>query len=322
MLVPDMLLNIFRWLKVMHIRSIHKCIFVNKEWCSLAIPILWNDPFSLLRPENEPWLNSQYIHLLRTLFQGTSLEAKGDYRSPFEKSYVKILYPEEIEETMARVNDLVFSGYGCWAFPYPSYIRHFDSSVLASCIIHWKRCFVDDIISLAEYEEYFLNVVDKIQEIFCNNDTRLSHARIKITSNYSVKLLLQLWLKLMEEKKRPLFGSLKTLNIEYELIVKDSVAINHLHKLAISCNSLHRLTVSVYEREKCEPLLPLIVAQRNIHSIYIIGNDLGGEVKTLEKKLGTNYTIHRTSHDESAENEKEAQVLIKFIRRTDNLNMR
>ena len=28
-------------------KTLHSCILVNRLWCSLAIPLLWEDPFSI-----------------------------------------------------------------------------------------------------------------------------------------------------------------------------------------------------------------------------------------------------------------------------------
>lgn len=294
MLVPDVLLNIMRWLKVIHLNSMHSCILVNKEWCSLAIPILWDDPFSLLRQKKCPWINRQYIHFMRTLLQGKQLDDNGP-KSMFEERWIRSLYGKEAEVEMTRVHELVTYGYNHWSLPYPSYIRYFDSYVLTSCIIHWKRCFVNDIIFLADYEKYFLRVVDDIQKVFRDNNTCLLHARVKMTPNNSVKLLVKLWLELMDKKNRPIFESLKTLRIEYAPGVRDSTVDALICRLASSCNSFHRLTIFIREWGNCESLLLLIVTQRIIPSIYLICNNR--DLSLLGKTFGTHFTVESTDQE-------------------------
>ena len=154
---------------------------------------------------------------------------------------------------------------------------------------------MNDIISLADYEKYFLRVVDDIQEVFRDNNTCLLHARVKMAPNNSVKLLVRMWLELMDKKKRPIFESLKTLRIEYEPGVRDSTVDALICRLASSCNSFHMLTIFIREWENCESLLRLIATQRIIPSIYLICDDQ--DMSLLEKTFGTHFTVESTAQE-------------------------
>jgi hypothetical protein len=45
------------------ISTLHSCILVNRLWCRLAIPLLWEDPFSLIYPKNYHYIEV-YLHNL------------------------------------------------------------------------------------------------------------------------------------------------------------------------------------------------------------------------------------------------------------------
>ena len=41
--------------------TLHSCILVNRLWCRLAIPLLWEDPFSMKLPKNNHFIKT-YLH--------------------------------------------------------------------------------------------------------------------------------------------------------------------------------------------------------------------------------------------------------------------
>jgi len=43
--------------------SLHSCILVNRLWCRLTIPLLWEDPFSIIKYYNFPSYKSQYYFI-------------------------------------------------------------------------------------------------------------------------------------------------------------------------------------------------------------------------------------------------------------------
>src|SRR6266536_4299963 len=44
-------------------KTLHSCILVNRLWCGLAIPLLWEDPFSIKFPKNHHFIEIYLCHL-------------------------------------------------------------------------------------------------------------------------------------------------------------------------------------------------------------------------------------------------------------------
>src|SRR5947207_14488274 len=44
-------------------KTLHSCVLVNRLWCRLAIPLLWEDPFSINFPKNRNFIEI-YLHYL------------------------------------------------------------------------------------------------------------------------------------------------------------------------------------------------------------------------------------------------------------------
>src|SRR3954454_972585 len=44
--LPELIYEIIKYLKNDY-STLHSCILVNRLWCRLAIPLLWEDPFSI-----------------------------------------------------------------------------------------------------------------------------------------------------------------------------------------------------------------------------------------------------------------------------------
>ncbi|RGB30446.1 hypothetical protein C1646_671683 [Rhizophagus diaphanus] len=44
-------------------KTLHSCILVNRLWCQLAIPLLWEDPFSIKLPKNYHFIET-YLSFL------------------------------------------------------------------------------------------------------------------------------------------------------------------------------------------------------------------------------------------------------------------
>src|SRR6185437_11324472 len=44
-------------------KTLHSCILVNRLWCRLAIPLLWEDPFSIKVSKNHHFIEI-YLHNL------------------------------------------------------------------------------------------------------------------------------------------------------------------------------------------------------------------------------------------------------------------
>jgi hypothetical protein len=88
--------------------TLHSCILVNRLWCRLAIPSLWENPFSLKYPKNYRYIEV-YLHNLN-----------NDDKSKLNEYGIS--------------NDLFSSNV---LFNYPSFIQHLDTHKISDSIGMW-----------------------------------------------------------------------------------------------------------------------------------------------------------------------------------------
>jgi hypothetical protein len=104
-------------------KTLHSCILVNKLWCRLAIPILWEDPLS------NP---NQHYEIIKICLRNLSKEDKNQY-------FVNGSFPNTL-------------------FNYPSFIKHINTYKVGRSI---EILFMDDIVdtSLA-YWLFFKTIIE------------------------------------------------------------------------------------------------------------------------------------------------------------------
>ncbi|RGB32848.1 hypothetical protein C1646_743691 [Rhizophagus diaphanus] len=94
--------------------TLYSCILINRLWCRLAIPLLWEDPFSKKYPENR-----HFIEI---------------YLSKLNEDVKTKLYIYGVN------NNLVFSNT---LFNYPSFIKYLDIDKILSSIQTWVDTVVE-----------------------------------------------------------------------------------------------------------------------------------------------------------------------------------
>ncbi|POG62764.1 hypothetical protein GLOIN_2v1882637 [Rhizophagus irregularis DAOM 181602=DAOM 197198] len=60
--LPELISKVIQYFRYNH-KTLHSCILVNRLWCRLAIPLLWEDPFSIKDPKNYHFIKI-YLHYL------------------------------------------------------------------------------------------------------------------------------------------------------------------------------------------------------------------------------------------------------------------
>ncbi|EXX62083.1 uncharacterized protein OCT59_009783 [Rhizophagus irregularis] len=60
--LPELLNEVIQYFHYDY-KTLHSCILVNRLWCRLAIPLLWEDPFSIKLPKNHHFIEI-YLHNL------------------------------------------------------------------------------------------------------------------------------------------------------------------------------------------------------------------------------------------------------------------
>src|SRR6266496_4384280 len=183
--LPELLNDIIQYFHHDY-KTLHSCILVNRLWCRLAIPLLWEDPFSMKFPKNYNFIKI-YLHYLN-----------DDYKTKFNECGIS--------------NDLFPSNT---LFNYPSFIQCLDTCKIGNSIdiatvrtdikkLIFKSLFILFIenevnlhtfrVSINSYTKYFHDVVELILQNpkFIRNIKNLTF-KIGVETDYTSKLLVFLY---------------------------------------------------------------------------------------------------------------------------------
>ncbi|UZO08911.1 uncharacterized protein OCT59_029154 [Rhizophagus irregularis] len=109
--------------------TLYSCILVNRLWCRLAIPLLWEDPFSA---------PTQNHHCIKTYFCFLSEDSKAK------------LNEYEINDNLILSNTL---------FNYPSFIKYLDIKKICRSIKYWNSTLADGINNYSLIEKYLSQII-------------------------------------------------------------------------------------------------------------------------------------------------------------------
>ncbi|GBC49681.1 hypothetical protein GLOIN_2v1875662 [Rhizophagus irregularis DAOM 181602=DAOM 197198] len=104
--LPELTYNIIQYLRK-DISTLYSCILVNRLWCRLAIPLLWEDPFSL---------STQNYHYINTYLCFLNEDGKAKFNE------------YGINDNLLLSNTL---------FNYPSFIKYLDTFKISNSVEDW-----------------------------------------------------------------------------------------------------------------------------------------------------------------------------------------
>ncbi|EXX75661.1 uncharacterized protein OCT59_019079 [Rhizophagus irregularis] len=133
--------------------TLHSCVLVNRLWCRLAIPLLWENPFSI-PTENYNFIEI-YLHNLN-----------GELKTKFNE--------HEINEILLPSNTL---------FNYPSFIKYLDLLKFSTSVRKWF--YNAKIINLKLVEDTKKLITISLLKIFIENEVNLHTFEINI-NNYII----------------------------------------------------------------------------------------------------------------------------------------
>ncbi|CAB5182250.1 unnamed protein product [Rhizophagus irregularis] len=242
--------------------TLHSCILVNRLWCRLAIPLLWEDPFSKEYPKNYHFINI----CLHKLNDGDKIKL-NEYRFFTGSSFLS--------------NTL---------FNYPSFIKCLSIPKVYNSIESWAiknfLCDVTDVI----LRNFIFSLLVKI---FIENEVNLHTFELEISNliiqcyddyfNTALQLILQ----------NPKFiCNVKNLSIRLSY-QKDSYLSSFIKYFYSNCTSIssvyvHSLSDNYIEKD-C--LFKLINSQQNLRKIYSFNSNLNLNVTNYSNTLKT-ITFH------------------------------
>ncbi|CAB5212192.1 unnamed protein product [Rhizophagus irregularis] len=167
--LPELTHDIIKYFKN-DFSTLYSCILVNRLWCRLAIPLLWENPFSI------PTENYNFIEIYLLNLNGELKTILNEYR---------------IEENLIPSNTL---------FNYPSFIKYLNTWRIITSIEKWTEDAVRTIKPEKRKLDGFERLIHmSIYKIFTENEIKLHTLEIEIYRhpihdpylNYDLDLLLQ-----------------------------------------------------------------------------------------------------------------------------------
>ncbi|PKC58798.1 hypothetical protein RhiirA1_470441 [Rhizophagus irregularis] len=238
--LPELLSDIMQYFRN-DFSTLHSCILVNRLWCHLAIPLLWENPFSIISHKN--YYNIEY-HEIRFI----------------ENYLINLNDNDKIKLNEFGINHLTPSNT---LFNYPGFIQHLDAHLIGDCIENWvaavkknEQClllFLKNTQNL-DFIKFFHKLLIKI---FIENKANLyafdityHHKYFDINSEsvlqssnfiYNIKILyLDINAPLLKFLSSNC-NSISSLHISNFVKYKDSTAIEYLSQLIKSQKNLKKI---------------------------------------------------------------------------------
>ncbi|CAB5199562.1 hypothetical protein RhiirA1_467629 [Rhizophagus irregularis] len=217
--------------------TLYSCILINRLWCRLAIPLLWEDPFSKKYPENH-----HFIEI---------------YLSKLNEDVKTKLYLYGVNNNLVSSNTL---------FNYPSFIKYLDIDKILNSIQTW----VDTLVG--KNQEKLVNLIYRsLLEMFIENEGNLHSFEVVLSTRYnyfnnSIDLILQ----------NPNFAY-NIRNLELRIINSIFLCQNIIKLLKFlysNCNSILSMVLyfpsSLYDIDRSlieKYLTQIIISQHNLKKI-------------------------------------------------------
>ncbi|CAB4433253.1 unnamed protein product [Rhizophagus irregularis] len=200
--------------------TLYSCILVNRLWCRLTIPLLWENPFSICTENND------FIEI---------------YLCNLNNDFITLLNEYKIFNNSLSTNTL---------FNYPSFLKYLNTYKFITSIDKW----VDYVIRNSTFEISYLfkdfdSVSKLIFKIFIENEIKLHTLEIEISGTYYSTYFNEI-LELILQNQNFIhnIGNLKLYINNYDENMDHILQITHLHqnlKKILICNNYTSLYQSL-----------------------------------------------------------------------------
>lgn len=167
--IPEIIDYILQYLRN-DLRSLYSCIFVNRLFCRISIPLLWEDPFSI------PLSNKTFIHFLDIYFL---------YLSDVNKNTLKN-HGFNIIDSLSLKPHL---------FNYPSFLKTVNSSLIDSHLMVWmnkSRILSNELKAPSHINTCTINYPLTEIQYKASNKTNMENFRNFIYKNANITLILKI----------------------------------------------------------------------------------------------------------------------------------
>jgi hypothetical protein len=200
--------------------TLHSCILVNRKWCRLAIPLLWEDPFSIKFPENY-----HFIHFIELYLHNLNDEDKKKL-----KKY--------------GINDELFPSNTL--FNYPNFIKCLNTQIISHSIEIWLK----NAMSSNYSSELVCFVYSSLIKIFIENEINLHTFEVEgiyVSKNLSKDSLKPVFQLILQNPN--FFSNVKNLTIDSYGLNRSNILLSFLDCIYFNCNSVSSLYIDNYENK-------------------------------------------------------------------------
>ncbi|PKC58450.1 hypothetical protein RhiirA1_470947 [Rhizophagus irregularis] len=192
-------------------KTLHSCILINRLWCHLAIPLLWENPFSIECPKNYHFIEI-YLHNLND----------GD-KTKLNKYGIN--------------NDLIPSNT---LFNYSSFIQHLNTRKIINSIKNWENA-VSRTSTTKVQNLKFIN--RSLYQIFIENVVNLHSLEVVLSTNQEREYFYDTFNLILQNPN--FFRNIKNLKLEDSFITAETLT-KFSTLLNSHCNSISSLYLNSY----------------------------------------------------------------------------
>ncbi|EXX57887.1 uncharacterized protein OCT59_020332 [Rhizophagus irregularis] len=222
-------------------KTLHSCILVNRLWCRLAIPLLWEDPFSI------PTLNCRFIDIYLSYLNEDCKLKLNEY----------------------GINNNLFPSNTF--FNYPSFIQHLDTRKISNSIENWVAQLSYSIQNNNLQITNFTKLIySSLFLIFIENEVKLRSLEVSLLSHQVCEYFDEAFELIL---KNPNFiCDIKNLKLDF-IITAETITklLLFLNSNCNSISSLYFLFPSYYNNYPIneKSLSQIIDSQENLKKILL-----------------------------------------------------
>jgi hypothetical protein len=224
-------------------KTLHSCILVNKLWCHLAIPLLWEDPFSIKFPKNHRFIEI-YLHHLN--------------EDDKTKLYNYLIHGLFSSNTL---------------FNYPSFIQHLDMHKVCNSIKRWIAAIEisstkESYLSYSQLSNFTQLIYKSLFRLFIENRVNLHSFEVNLLSDTEFECFDEIFELILQNPN--FIYNIK--NFKFDIFgEKDNIKklLAFIHSNCNSISSIYFLFPTFHNNylimEKC--LSQIINSQENLEKI-------------------------------------------------------
>jgi hypothetical protein len=233
--------------------TLHSCILVNRLWCRLAIPLLWEDPFLMKIPKNHHFIGIYLYNL------------NDDYKKKLNEYGINDLFPS---------NTL---------FNYPSFIQCLNTNKLSNSVEKWIATLTTKLqhsnylnSSPLQTSNFTKLIYKSLFSIFIGNEVNLQSFEVIMSTDEDYENFYDVFELILQ--KPNFIGSIKNLSLDiYRTTNNITKFLIFLYSNCNSISSLYFLFPYEYNQDNHiiteKNLSQIINSQENLRKITLGFNE-------------------------------------------------